>query len=89
MAAAGAGDEGEPEVFDCANAKLALPTIAKAVSEWAITLEAFMGGLRGNCDGSKKMFSQSGWLHCRLSVMEIGVCAGTHSDLPSWGLEIP
>jgi hypothetical protein len=45
LAAAGAGVEGEADVFDCANATVALPTITKAVRDLVKTLEAFMGGL--------------------------------------------
>ena len=43
LAAAGAGVEGEPEVFDCANAKLALPATTRAVNAWVKKLETFMG----------------------------------------------
>ena len=45
LAAAGAGEAGEPEVFDCANAKPALPAMAKAVREAERTRETIMGSL--------------------------------------------
>ena len=45
MAAAGAGDAGEPEVFDCANARPALPAMARAVREAVRTRETIMGSL--------------------------------------------
>ena len=52
LAAAGAGDAGEPEVFDCANARPALPAMAKAVREAVRTREAIMGAFEVAALGS-------------------------------------
>jgi hypothetical protein len=45
FAAAGAGVDGEAEVLDCANARLALPAMAKTVREAVRTRETIMGSL--------------------------------------------
>jgi hypothetical protein len=66
LAAAGAGDAGEPEVLDCANAKPALPAMAKAVREVVRAREIFMGAFV---------------VAARGSVCEIQPCIGAGSQV--------
>lgn len=74
LAAAGAGLEGEPEVFDCANAMPVVPRASAANAE-VMKRVVFMECLGKCCRAAVETRSRKCRLTCRLDATKVRVCS--------------